>query len=184
MDGLLSLNLQKDFDHEITAFSNNIKIVPLPFDQIAQAVNLLNTLEHKELETESLYSILGNQSLLSIWHEPVLIGLIFWKIENFLAILDKAVLETSQLSSLNTDFIIKVLETLAKKHLCSHLLLNAKVQRNFDVSKEGYLRLKNSSLVNISPVIYPLLKKISLAFSQVLVKDLDNFHEKDSIFQF
>ncbi len=138
-------------------------VKPVLLEDVVQAAEFLSTIQSRSLQVEEVFSTLGSTSLMGLWHHRELVGLINWKIANFICVLIKMDLLPSTIQP-KTPSILRLFKSLGQKHLCEILAISADSglemdgQRNFTYTMPAMMtnRSWQSLITNLIPQDTPV----------------------------
>ncbi len=113
-----------DFDpSEWCPLENGLIARPLHLDEAVTAAKFLEQESSNIITAEDILQILGQRSLLSVWKTDELLGLIFWQMSNFTAVVESLVQKDMCITLETSQAILYVLRSLAERHLTEVLFI-------------------------------------------------------------
>lgn len=138
-----------DFDpSECYPLENGMIARPLRPDEASTAANFLERKSSNTTTAEDILQILGHQSLLSIWKTDKLLGLIFWQMSNFTAVVESFVYKDMFITLETNQAILNILQSLAERHLAEVLFVLPGADLTIDTTAFDYQLIQHKKLEN------------------------------------
>jgi len=150
---------------------DSLWVRPLSFSEVVSCAEFLSSLQSTSVQVEEVFKTLGTSSLMAYWHKHELVGLLNWRMANFVTLLIELISKPGQ-SYPRTGKMLGIYEILSRLHLCEMLCISANSGLDMDSQKQfNYIlpaKLTNPTwhslitryLTQDTPVYYKELKSL------------------------
>lgn len=110
---------------------DSLRVRPLAFGEVVTCADFYSTLRGSSVQVEEVFKILGTSSLMAYWHNQELVGLVNWRMANFVTLLIELISKPGQAFP-QTRKMLKIFESLSYQHLCEMLCISANAGLDMD----------------------------------------------------
>jgi dephospho-CoA kinase len=155
---------------------DSLRVRPLTFGDVVTCAEFYSNLRGTSVQVEEVFKILGTSSLMSYWHKQELVGLLNWRMANFVTLLIELISKPGQ-SYPRTGRMLRIFESLSDQHLCEMLCISANSglvmdgQKQFNYilpakfSNPAWQSLVTRYLTQDTPVYFKELKRMGQMIS-------------------
>ncbi len=106
----------------------------LSFYEVVECAEWLSGINKHTIHVEEIFKTLGMQSMLALRKNNQMVGLIHWKISNFITLVTTFLLQAG-IAPLKTRRLLKYFEMTANRHLCEVLCISSATELSMDSQK-------------------------------------------------
>jgi dephospho-CoA kinase len=114
---------------------DSLRVRPLNFSEVVTCANFYSDLRGTSIQVEEVFKILGTSSLMAYWHNQELVGLLNWRMANFVTLLIDLISRPGQTFP-RTGKMLRIFESLSRQHLCEMLCVSANAGLDMDGQKQ------------------------------------------------
>lgn len=148
---------------------DSLWVKPLDFREVVSCAEFLSILKGTSVQVEEVFKLLGTSSLMAYWHKQELVGVLNWRMANFVTLLIKLISKPGQIFP-HTRRMLRIFESLSHQHLCEMFCISSTAGLDMDGQRQfNYLlpdqftnpawhSLVSRYLTQDTPVYYKELK--------------------------
>ena len=114
---------------------DSLWVRPLDFCEVILCADFFSRLQGTSVQVEEVFKILGTSSLMAYWHKEELVGLLNWRMANFVTLLIELISKPGQTFP-HTRRMLRIYESLSHQHLCEMFCISANAGLDMDGQRQ------------------------------------------------
>ena len=120
--------------HKNHSVGNTLTARQLSFFEVVECAEWLSEINNHTIHVEEIFKTLGMQSMLALRKNNHMIGVVHWKISNFITLVTEITLQAG-VTPPKTGRLLKYFEMTANRHLCEVLCISSATELSMDSQK-------------------------------------------------